>query len=267
MFILMDYFLLYLVLGCFSGFVAGLFGIGGGMVIVPVLIFSFKAQALSPSIITHLAIGTSLACIVITSISAVWAQHQRGAVLWPVVKKMAWGLFVGSIIGAQIAHLIPARQLEIIIGLFALLTAAQMFSGWRGKLDHIPLPQATGLHIAGGSIGAASAIFGIGGGTFTVPYLTLHGVAMAQAVASASACGLPIAIGGAVGFMWTGWQETTLPKEAWGFVHLPAFIGISLSSVFFAKLGVKLAHHLPATTLKKLFACLLLVVGVHFIIG
>jgi uncharacterized protein len=263
----MDYLLIYLLLGCFSGFVAGLFGIGGGMVIVPILIFSFKAQHLHPTIITHLAIGTSLACIIVTSLSAVWAQHKRGAVLWSVVKKMALGLFGGSVVGAQIAHLIPARQLEIIIGLFALLTAAQMFSGWRGKLGHIPLPKTIGLGVAGSGIGAASAIFGIGGGTFTVPYLTLHGVAMTQAIASASACGLPIALGGAVGFMWTGWHDINLPKEAWGFVHLPAFFGISITSLFLAKLGVKMAHQLPATTLKKLFAGLLVIVGVNFIVG
>lgn len=263
----MDYLLIYLLLGCFSGFVAGLFGIGGGMVIVPILIFSFKAQHLHPTIITHLAIGTSLACIIVTSLSAVWAQHKRGAVLWPVVKKMALGLFGGSVVGAQIAHLIPARQLEIIIGLFALLTAAQMFSGWRGKLGHIPLPKTIGLGVAGSGIGAASAIFGIGGGTFTVPYLTLHGVAMTQAIASASACGLPIALGGAVGFMWTGWHDINLPKEAWGFVHLPAFFGISITSLFLAKLGVKMAHQLPAATLKKLFAGLLVIVGVSFIVG
>ncbi len=263
----MDYILLYLVLGCFSGFVAGLFGIGGGMVIVPVLVFTFKAQGLSPTILTHLAIGTSLACIIVTSISAIWAHHQRGAVLWPVVKKLALGLLIGSLIGAQIAHAIPARQLEIIIGCFALLTAAQMFSGWKGKLDHIPLPGIVGLTTAGGSIGVASAIFGIGGGTFTVPYLTLHGVAMTNAVASASACGLPIAIAGATGFIWAGWHETQLPSGAWGFVYLPAFFGISSTSLIFARVGAKLAHRLPADILKKMFACLLVLVGIVFIVG
>ena len=198
----MDYILLYLLLGCFSGFVAGLFGIGGGMVIVPVLVFSFQAQGLSPTILTHLAIGTSLATIIVTSISAVLAHHQRGAVLWPVVKKLAIGLLIGSLIGAQIAHAIPARQLEIIIGCFALLTAAQMFTGYKGKLGDIPLPKTAGLATAGGGIGIASAIFGIGGGTFTVPYLTVHGVGMANAVASASACGLPIAFAGAGDANW-----------------------------------------------------------------
>ncbi|PTQ88160.1 sulfite exporter TauE/SafE family protein [Agitococcus lubricus] len=263
----MDYVVLYLVLGCFSGFVAGLFGIGGGMVIVPVLVFSFKAQGLSADILTHLAIGTSLATIVLTSLSAIWAHHQRGAVLWPIVRKLALGLFIGSIIGAQIAHAIPARQLEIIIGCFALLTAAQMFSGWKGKLSNMPLPNTVGLASAGSGIGVVSAIFGIGGGTFTVPYLTLHGVSMTHAVASASACGLPIAIAGALGFMWAGWHETGLPKGAWGFVFIPAFLGISATSLLFARVGAKLAHRLPAETLKKLFAVLLVCVGLSFILG
>ena len=263
----MDYILLYLLMGCFSGFVAGLFGVGGGMVIVPVLVFSFTAQGLSPTILTHLAIGTSLATITVTSISAAWTHHQRGAVLWPVVKKLAIGLLIGSVIGAQIAHAIPARQLEIIIGCFALLTAAQMFTGWKGKLSDMPLPNAAGLATAGGGNGVASAIFGIGGGTFTVPYLTLHGVGMANAVASASACGLPIALAGAVGFMYAGWHETLLPSGAIGFVYLPAFVGISITSLIFARLGATLAHRLPADTLKKLFACLLVLVGITFIVG
>ena len=263
----MDYILLYLLMGCFSGFVAGLFGVGGGMVIVPVLVFSFTAQGLSPTILTHLAIGTSLATITVTSISAAWTHHQRGAVLWPVVKKLAIGLLIGSVIGAQIAHAIPARQLEIIIGCFALLTAAQMFTGWKGKLSDMPLPNAAGLATAGGGIGVASAIFGIGGGTFTVPYLTLHGVAMANAVACASACGLPIALAGAVGFIYAGWHEALLPSGAVGFVYFPAFLGISTTSLIFARLGATLAHRLPADTLKKLFACLLLLVGITFIVG
>ena len=263
----MDYIALYLLLGCFSGFIAGLFGVGGGMIIVPVLVFSFNNQGLSPQILTHMAIGTSLATIIITSLSAIWAHHQRGAVLWPVVKKLAPGLLVGSLIGAQIAHAIPARQLEFIIGCFALLTAAQMFSGWKGKLDNLPLPRTAGLVSAGGGIGIASAIFGIGGGTFTVPYLTLHGVKMANAVASASACGLPIAMAGAVGFMIAGWHEGQLPAGAWGFVYLPAFIGISATSLVSARLGARLAHRLPADILKKLFACLLVLVGINFIMG
>lgn len=263
----MSAYLLYLLLGCFSGFVAGLFGIGGGMVIVPVLVYSFTAQGLSPAILTHLAVGTSLATIIVTSMSAVYAHHQRGAVLWPVVRGLAPGLLLGAFVGAHIAHLIPARLLQILIGCFAFLSAAQMYTGWKGRLSNLPLPQKGGLVIAGSGIGSASAIFGIGGGTFTVPYLTLHGINMANAVASASACGLPIALAGALGFMTAGLQEAGLPAGAWGFVYLPAFIGISLTSLVSARLGARLAHHLPAATLRKLFACLLVAVGTSFIWG
>lgn len=262
----MDY-VLYLGLGCFAGFVAGLFGIGGGMVIVPVLIYSFTAQGLDPGVLTHLAVGTSLATIMVTSVSAVLAHHKRGAVLWPVVRNLAPGLLAGAFAGAQVASMIPARALQILIGSFAFLTAAQMFTGWKGKLGHIPLPGRQGLWVAGGGIGSASAIFGIGGGTFTVPYLTLHGVAMTNAVASASACGMPIALAGAVGFMTAGMHTAQLPSGSWGFVFLPAFIGISATSLVFARLGAQLAHRLPADLLKKLFACLLVAVGISFVWG
>jgi uncharacterized membrane protein YfcA len=263
----MEY-LLYLTLGCFAGFVAGLFGIGGGMVIVPVLVYSFSTQGFAHATLTHLAIGTSLATIMVTSVSAVLAHHKRQAVLWPVVRNMAPGLLAGAFLGAQIASLIPPRPLQILIGGFAWLTAVQMFSGWKGKLDNLPLPRREGLWIAGGGIGGASAVFGIGGGTFTVPYLTLHGVAMPQAVASASACGMPIALAGAMGFMTAGLHgNPPLPAGAWGFVFMPAFLGISATSLVFARLGARLAHHLPANILKKLFACLLVAVGASFIRG
>lgn len=262
----MDY-LLYLALGCFAGFVAGLFGIGGGMVIVPVLVYSFAAQGFSGDVLTHLAIGTSLATIMVTSVSAVLAHHKHNAVLWPVVRHLTPGLLAGAFAGAQVASLIPARPLQILIGCFALLSAAQMATGWKGRLGHMPLPKREGLWVAGGGIGGASAIFGIGGGTFTVPYLTLHGVAMTHAVASASACGLPIAVAGAVGFMTAGLHAGELPAGAWGYVYLPAFVGISATSLVFARIGARLAHHLPADQLKKLFACLLVIVGIGFIRG
>lgn len=264
----MTAYLLYALLGCFSGFVAGLFGIGGGMVIVPVLVYSFQLHGLDSHILTHLAIGTSLATIMLTSLSAIHAHHQRGAVQWPVVKNLAPGLVVGAFLGAQVAALIPARVLQISIGCFAFLTAAQMFTGWKGKLADKPLPNRYGLWAAGSGIGSASAVFGIGGGTFTVPYLTWHGIAMSQAVATASTCGLPIALAGAIGFVTAGWHlHSLLPQGAWGFVYLPAFVGISATSIFAARIGAALAHKLPAALLKKLFACLLVLVGMSFIWG
>lgn len=258
---------LYPVLGCFAGLIAGLFGVGGGMVIVPVLVLTFTAMHFPPAVLTHLAIGTSLATIIVTSLSAIHAHHGRGAVAWTAFRGLAPGLLLGAFAGAHVARLIPARELQILIGLFALLVALQFFTGWKGPLTDRPLPRAPGLAAAGGLIGTASAVFGIGGGTFTVPFLTWHGVPMSRAVATASACGLPIALAGAIGFVTAGRDLNGLPDGTWGLVYWPAFAGIAATSLVFARIGAKLAHYLPATVLKRLFAGLLTLVGLSFLHG
>ena len=157
--------------GALAGFLAGLLGIGGGMVLVPALIFSFEAQGVSPSVLTHLAIGTSLASIVLTSISSVRTHHAQGGVDVELFKRLAIGLVIGSWFGAQIAHALPARTLQLIIGIFAVWTGLRMFRGSKPMAADAPTPSATELNIVGGVIGVASAIFGIGGGSLMVPYL------------------------------------------------------------------------------------------------
>ncbi|MFZ3192985.1 MAG: sulfite exporter TauE/SafE family protein [Moraxellaceae bacterium] len=261
--------LLYLGLGAVAGFIAGLFGVGGGLVIVPVLLWVFSLQGFEPTYLTHLAVGTSLATIMVTSISSVQAHHRRGAVRWPVVRHLAAGLLLGAFIGAGIADAMPAQALQLVIGCFALWVAYQMFRSQQVQkqvsqpVERLPsVPQQA---LAGGVIGVASAIFGIGGGSLTVPYLSRYGVVMQQAVATSAACGMPIALAGALGFMWFGQAVDNLPAGAWGFVHIPAFLGISAASLLTAQYGAKLAHQLPARLLKQLFAVLLAVVGVVFI--
>ena len=263
----MSSFFLYPVLGCFAGLIAGLFGVGGGMVIVPVLVFTFTAMHFSPAVLTHLAIGTSLATIIVTSLSAIHAHHGRGAVEWVAFRGLAPGLLPGAFAGAHIARLIPGRELQILIGGFALLVALQFFTGWKGRFTDRPLPGAPGLGVSGSLIGTASAVVGIGGGTFTVPFLTWHGIPMARAVATASACGLPIALAGAFGFVTAGHNLNGLPEGAWGLVYWPAFAGIAATSLVFARIGAKLAHYLPANVLRKLFAGLLTLVGLSFLHG
>lgn len=261
-----------------AGFIAGLFGVGGGLVIVPVLLWMFSLQGFESTYLTHLAVGTSLATIMVTSISSVQAHHRRGAVRWLVVRHLATGLLLGAFIGAGIADAMPAQALQLVIGCFALWVAYQMFRSQQIKkqpqqqtqqqtpiqpVEWLPsLPQQA---LAGGVIGVASAIFGIGGGSLTVPYLSRYGVVMQQAVATSAACGMPIALAGALGFMWFGQAAENLPAGAWGFVHIPAFLGISAASLLTAQYGAKLAHQLPARLLKQLFAVLLAVVGVVFI--
>ncbi|WEV49487.1 sulfite exporter TauE/SafE family protein [Acinetobacter sp. ESL0695] len=258
--------IIYLMIGAIAGFAAGLFGVGGGLIIVPILYVVFSQQGYDPNLIMHMALGTSLATIVVTSISSVMAHHKKGAVLWQVVKHLAPGLVIGSFVGAGIADVLSGKILQIIIGIFAIVIAFRMFTGATAQVDTSKqLPSSAKQVAAGGVIGIASAIFGIGGGSLTVPYLNRHGVIMQKAVATSAACGLPIAIAGAIGFMFFGHQQHQQINHAIGYVHIYAFIGISVMSFLTAKLGAKVAHALSTVMLKKCFSFLLLFVGIYFL--
>ncbi|AMS18447.1 MULTISPECIES: sulfite exporter TauE/SafE family protein [Pseudomonas] len=258
-------FLLYLLLGACAGILAGLFGVGGGIIIVPVLVFSFTLQGFDPSILTHLAVGTSLATIIFTSVNAVREHQRRGAVRWPIFAWMTLGILLGAGVGALTAEAISGPNLQKIIGIFALVVALQMTLDLRPKASR-DVPGKLGLTLAGSVIGWASAIFGIGGGSLTVPFLTWRSVPMQQAVATSSACGLPIAVASAISFMILGWHDPLLPAHSLGFVYLPALLGIALTSMVFARFGARLAHRLSARLLKRLFAGLLFVVGLTFLL-
>ncbi len=258
-------FLIFLAVGALAGVLAGLFGIGGGMVIVPVLVLTFTAQGVSEAVLTHMAVATSLATIVFTSISSVREHHRNGAVDWSLVAMLSIGIVVGTAIGVSLITSVPGPVLQNIIGVFALLLAVKMFFGIEPGSDG-KRPGTTGLVTAGGVIGFGSSWFGIGGGTFTVPYLTWMKVPMRQAVATSAACGLPIAITGAVSNVFAGWSAEGLPAWTTGFLYWPAIAGIVLTSVPFAKVGARLAHRLDQAKLKKGFALLLFVVGLKFLL-
>ncbi len=263
---LLSVFSIYLLLGAFAGTLAGLFGIGGGLIIVPVLIFSFGLQGFSPEIAAHMAVGTSLATIVFTSMSSIRTHHIHGAIRWDVFRPMALGIVVGAVTGAWTAALLSGAALELIIGLFVILVGIKMLFDVNPSPGR-DIPGKPGLGAAGAGIGWASAIFGIGGGTLTVPYLSWCNVRMQQAVGTSAACGLPIAVAGALGNAWTGWQEPVLPEYSLGFIYVPALIGIILTSVRFARVGANLAHRLNAKVLKRVFAILLLLVGLRFLLS
>ncbi len=263
---LLSVFGLYLALGAFAGTLAGLFGIGGGLVIVPVLIFSFGLQGISTEIAAHMAVGTSLATIVFTSLSSIRSHHLHGAVRWDIFKPMTAGIVIGALVGAWTASLLSGPALELIIGIFVILVGVKMILEVNPKPGRI-VPGSAGLGAAGGGIGWASAIFGIGGGTLTVPYLSWCNVRMQQAVGTSAACGLPIALAGAVGNIWTGWESPELPDLSFGFIYLPALLGIILTSVFFARVGANLAHRLNARLLKRIFAIMLILVGIRFLLS
>lgn len=258
--------IIYLAIGAIAGFAAGLFGVGGGLIIVPILYVVFTQLNYDPQIIMHMALGTSLATIIVTSISSVSAHHKKGAVLWSVVANLAPGLIIGAFLGAGIADYLTGYGLQLIIGVFALWVAFKMFKGAQAVVDSSrQLPAKAQQMVAGGGIGVASAIFGIGGGSLTVPYLNRYGVVMQKAVATSAACGLPIAIAGALGFIWFGQGQTTEIPNAIGYVHIYAFIGISIMSFITAKLGAKVAHRLSPAMLKRCFAGVLSTVGLYFL--
>jgi len=258
-------FLVYLLLGVVAGVLAGLFGVGGGVVIVPVLLLAFAALDVPVTVATHLAVGTSLATIVVTSISSIRAHQQKGAVLWPVFWLLAPGLAVGVLIGAQAAARLSGPVLQLSIGVFLLLIGIQMGFGLAPPVRS-QLPGRLALFGVGNVIGFASALFGIGGGSLTVPFLSYCDVRMQKAVATSAACGLPIALFGAIGNIVGGWHHTDLPAYATGFVYWPALVGIALASTPSARLGAQLAHRLPAEKLKRLFALFVASVGVYLII-
>lgn len=255
-----------LALGAVAGTVAGLFGIGGGLIIVPVLMFGFGLQGVNPEIIPHLAVGTSLATIVFTSLSSIRAHHRHNSVRWDLFRPMTVGIVGGALVGAWTASLMSGRSLELLIGIFVILVAVKMLLDANPKPGR-KVPDVAGLGIAGGGIGWASAIFGIGGGTLTVPYLSWCNVRMQQAVGTSAACGLPIAVAGALGNIWTGWQNPALPALSFGFIYLPALAGVILTSVVFARVGANLAHRLNARVLKRIFSIMLLLVGLRFLLS
>lgn len=272
----MDIYILYfLAAGALAGLLAGLFGIGGGMIIVPALIYIFKAQGIPQAALTHIGIGTSLATIIITAISSLRAHNKRNAVNWNVWKRMAPGLVVGSFVGAGIASIIHGESLQAIIGIGATLVGLKMLFLKNNTLqenDCNKLPSPFGQTALGGLIGIISAIFGIGGGTLTVPILSNLGLKIQHAVGTSAACGLPIASAGALGFLYFGQLvdvglKESLPSGVVGFVHLYAFICVSFASFFTARIGAILAHKLPAPTLKKAFAVLLIIVGIKLVLN
>lgn len=258
-------FIIYLVLGACAGVLAGLFGVGGGMIIVPVLVYSFALQGFAPDVLTHMAVGTSLATIAFTSINSVRAHHKMGAVRWPFFGWLALGIVFGCVLGALTATALSGPVLQKVIGVFAICVAIQMAFELKPRAA-LSEPGKPALTIAGGVIGWASTIFGIGGGALTVPFLVWRSVPMQQAVATSAACGMPIALAGAISFMVAGWAGPQLPDWSLGYVYLPAMVGIAATSVFFAGYGARLAHRLSQRLLKRLFALLLVLVGINFLL-
>lgn len=260
--------LAFLALGACAGLLAGLLGVGGGLVIVGALVWLLPSQGVPAELAMHAALGTSLATIVLTGLSSARAHHRRGSVLWPSVRWLVPGLVLGGAAGAWLASALAGETLRWFVAGFCLLAAAQLAFGQPRAHGHDPTPASPLLAIAGLGIGALSAIVGIGGGSMTVPLLIWLGVAPVRAIGTSAACGVAIALASASGYALLGPQAgaSTMPEGSVGYVFLPAALGIALASVLFAPLGTRLAHRLSGLALKRVFAGLLLAVGTSLIL-
>lgn len=250
--------------GLLAGLVAGLFGIGGGIVIVPVLFYLFTELGYGEHAI-HIAIATSLATIVATSLRSVMAHHKRGAVDWSVVWQWSPWIVLGTLVGSQIAARLPGRELTIFFGGVLLLLSLQIGLGrpsWKLASDLPKGPPRWGL---GGLIGALSATLGIGGGTMGVSLMTLCGRTIHQSVATAAGFGVAIGLPGSLGYVLAGWEVESLPVGSAGYVNLIAFALLSVFTVSMAPVGASLAHNLPANTLKRVFAVCLALIAVKMV--
>lgn len=239
--------------GLAAGIIAGMFGIGGGVVIVPTLAYLFHELGYGETAM-HVAVGTSLSTIILTSARSVWSHHKRGAVDWQVLRNWVPAIVIGTLIGSQLAARIDGTTLQVVFGCVLTLLALQIGLGrptWRLADDLPSGPVKWGL---GGFMGGLSAILGIGGGTLGVSLMTLCGRTAHQAVATAAGFGIAIGVPGALGFVVGGWGEAGLPPGSLGYVNLLAFGVIATGSVSMAPVGVAIAHALNPQMLKRLFA-------------
>ncbi|MFC2990911.1 sulfite exporter TauE/SafE family protein [Halomonas tibetensis] len=256
--------LAYLALGGFVGLMAGLLGIGGGGIMVPILTSIFVIQGVPHEHIAHLALGTAMAAIVPSASASLWSHHRHGAVRWPIVGHLTPAILAGTFLATFIAALIPTRGLAIFFAVFMVLMSLQMLANLKPKPSRT-LPGPIGLSGAGLGIGGISALVAIGGGSLTVPFLTWCNVRLPHAIGTSAAVGLPIALAGALGYLINGWGTPGLPDAAMGYIYLPALLLMAPLSILTAPIGARLAHRLPVGILKRVFAFMLMALALQML--
>jgi len=262
----MEWWLGYLGIGAFVGFFAGLLGIGGGAVIVPLLVLLFSTQGFPHEQVLHLAVGSSMATILFTSAASVRAHAKRGAVRWDVARRMTPGIILGGLAGSAAASAFSTPVLA------TAFTAIVYVAGTNILLDRQPqpgrtLPQAAGMCLAGFIISGVSALVALGGAFMSVPFMIWCNVNVRQAIGTAAFIGFPIALVGTIGYVLTGWGASALPQWSLGYVYLPAVVGVCASSIVLAPLGARVSHGLPTRMLKRIFGVLLLAFATRMLIS
>ncbi len=260
-----EWLLSYLALGLMTGFFAGLFGVGGGGIMVPILAMLFTLQGFPSEHVVHLALATSMAAIVPTAIASLRAHHLRGAVNWQAVKRLTPGVLLGTYSATFVAVFLSPKLLAMIFTLFMSYMACKM---WWGTPPHPSrqLPNKLLTSVVGVGIGAMSALVAIGGGTMTVPFLVRCNIAMTRAIGTSAAVGFPIALAGAAGYGVNGWQVEGLPSHTVGYIVWPAVLAMASMSSLTAALGARVAHALPIVLLKRSFAGIMVLLAVKMLL-
>ncbi len=244
-------------LGLATGYLAGLLGIGGGMLIGPFMTIILSARGVPADLAIKMAIATSMATIIFTSISSVRAHHQRGSVRWDIVKGLAPGIVLGGAIASVgVFSILKGTWLAIFFSLFVGFSATQMFLGKKPKPSR-QMPGTAGQVAAGSVIGFLSGLVGAGGGFVSVPFMVAHNVSILNAVATSAALGFPIALANTVGYVVSGSAMSGLPPYSLGYVWLPGLVVVASCSVLTAPMGAKMAHRMPIAKLKRVFATVL----------
>ncbi|MBK9021757.1 MAG: sulfite exporter TauE/SafE family protein [Sulfuritalea sp.] len=256
----------YPLLGVFAGFVAGLFGVGGGLTIVPLLFMIFTAQQFPVEHSMHLALGTSMTTIVFTSVSSMRAHHGHGAVRWDIVKSFAPGLVAGTLAGSFLAAWVPTRPLAIMFTAIVYYASLQIMLDFKPKA-HRQLPGTPGMVGAGTLIGVFSSLVAAGGGFLSIPFMLFCNVSIRHAVGTSAALGFPIAVAGTVGYIGSGLKAAGLPEFSLGYVYLPALAGVVAISFLMAPVGAGLTHRLPVKQLKRAFGGFLALLATKMLHG
>ncbi|NQY63019.1 MAG: sulfite exporter TauE/SafE family protein [Alteromonadaceae bacterium] len=270
---LLTVFIACLILGSVVGFLAGLLGIGGGLIIVPVLVYLLPLFEVSPDEVMSIALATSLASIVITSASAAYAHHKNQNILWGLTRQLLLTISVGALLGAIIADFLSAEALTNFFGFAVMLLATYMLFSICVKKAELPsensgtaaLPSNVVLKIIGLFTGVVASLMGIAGGAILVPTLSYCAVPLRQTIGTATVCGMMVAFFGSAGYIFTGFGNVLLPEWSLGYIYLPALIGIITTSSIFAPIGVKFATRLPVSTLKTFFAGFLILVAIKML--
>lgn len=252
----MEWWIAYLLLGLFVGLFAGMLGIGGGMILVPLLVFLFAAQDFAADRVLHIALGTALTTIVFTSLSSIRAHHARQAVRWDIFRDAAPGLVIGTLGGSFIADWLDSRFLAIVFVIFVSYSAMQILLDIKPKSSR-RLPGRAGMAIGAALVGVICSLVGAGGGAVSIPLMVMCNVDMRNAVGTSAALGFPIALAGATGYAYTGFGDSNLPPMSIGYVYLPALAGIVIGTFVTVPLGARLAHSMPVKRLKRIFAVIL----------